>query len=68
LNEFAPTCCEQAGAIEAGESAHPLQTTRITTMRFDIKISAVAAPRQRITCPASHPNLRDVRGELRCYR
>ena len=28
----------------------------------------VAAPRQRITCPASHPNLRDVRGELRCYR
>ena len=28
----------------------------------------VAATRQRITCPASHPNLRDVRGELRCYR
>ena len=23
---------------------------------------------ERITCPASHPNLRDVRGELRCYR
>ena len=28
----------------------------------------VAAPRQRITCPADHPNLREVRGELRCYR
>lgn len=28
----------------------------------------VAATRQRITCPASHPNLRDVRGEMRCYR
>lgn len=43
-------------------------------MDFDIKLYAaaepapVAAPRQRITCPASHPNLRDVRGELRCYR
>ena len=28
----------------------------------------VAATRQRITCPASHPHLREVRGELRCYR
>ena len=26
------------------------------------------AANQRITCPADHPNLREVRGELRCYR
>ena len=28
----------------------------------------VAATRQRITCPPDHPHLREVRGELRCYR
>ena len=26
------------------------------------------AARQRITCPSDHPNLREVQGELRCYR
>jgi hypothetical protein len=26
------------------------------------------AARQRITCPSDHPHLREVRGELRCYR
>ena len=25
-------------------------------------------PSQTVRCPADHPNLREVRGELRCYR
>lgn len=33
-----------------------------------VNVSKPAANRQRITCPADHPNLREVRGELRCYR
>ena len=39
-------------------------------MSDEIFAAVQARPKRRqgITCPASHPNLRDVRGELRCYR
>ena len=41
--------------------------------RIEAKAKAGASakntrPSQTVRCPADHPNLREVRGELRCYR
>lgn len=59
---------EKDNAAKRAMLNNGLAVTKSQAAKQAANASKPAANRQRITCPPDHPNLREVRGELRCYR
>lgn len=59
---------EKDNAAKRAMLNNGLAVTKSQAAKQAANASKPAANRQRITCPPDHPNLREVQGELRCYR